>query len=336
MSTHGQFVSVVAPLHNEAQIVLPFVMETLDVLSRNYSQYELVLVDDGSTDETIRLLGELFRRRTGLRLVRLSRSFGAEAAVTAGLDTAIGDLVVVMCPDRDPPEDLPRIVSLGQQGFDVVMGVADAADHESWLSRKLRSFCRRAFSRFTGQELPDTSSLFLCFSRQALAAISRIKQKNRHLHLLSCAVGYSRGWMRYHPISRSGTARRDRLTQTIPRLLSTAIKHSPYPLRCVTYSAASASVLNLLYMLYIVAVNVIKGRVAEGWTTLSLQISVMFFFLFSTLVMIAEYLAHASEEFKDRPLYHVLDERTSDLPIAGALTRNVLIEQEESQLEFTI
>lgn len=335
MSPTDQFISVVAPLHNDAHIVRPFVLEMLDVLARNYSQYELVLVDDGSNDETIQVLNEMFRYHAGLRLVRLSRSFGTEVAVTAGLDTAIGDFVVVMRPDRDPPADVTRMVSLGQQGFDVVMGVPDPAACESWLSRKLRSLCRRAFSRFTGLELPDGNSLFLCFSRQALTAISRIKQKNRHLHLLSCSVGYSRGWMHYRPVLRSGAACKDRLAQTVPHLLSTAIKNSPYPLRCVTYSAASASVLNLLYMLYIAGVNVIKGRVAEGWTTLSLQISVMFFFLFSTLVMIAEYLAHAADEFKDRPLYHVIDERTSDSQVLGIQCRNVLVQQEHTQHEYT-
>ncbi|MBI3465254.1 MAG: glycosyltransferase [Planctomycetes bacterium] len=334
MSPVDQFISVVVPLHNDAKVVRPFVMETLAVLARNYSQYELVLVDDGSKDETVPLLNELLSRHAGLRLLQLSRSFGAEVAVTAGLDSSIGDFVVVMGPDRDPPADIPRIVSVAQQGFDVVMGVPDPAPGEGWLSRKLRSLCRRAFSRFTGLDLPECSSLFLCFSRRALAAISRIKQKNRHLHLLSCSVGYSSTQMRYRSIWRKG-ARKDRLAQTIPHLMSTAIKNSSYPLRCVTYSAASASVLNLLYMLYIAGVNLVKGRVAEGWTTLSLQISVMFFFLFSTLVMIAEYLAHAAEESKERPLYHVLDERTSDSQILGAQCRNLLILQEPAQHEFT-
>jgi dolichol-phosphate mannosyltransferase len=336
MSPNDQFISVVAPLHNDASIVRQFVLETLESLSHHYSQYELVLIDDGSTDQTVPLLNELFTQHPGLRLVRLSRSFGAEVAVTAGLDTAIGDYVVVMRPDRDPPADLPRIVGLAQQGFDVVMGIPNPVQHESWLSRKLRTLCRRAFSRFTGQELPDGNSLFLCFSRQALAAISRIKQKNRHLHLLSCSVGYSRSWMRYQPVLRDGAAGRDRLAQTVPHLLSTAIKNSPYPLRCVTYSAAFASVLNLLYMLYVVGVNLIKGRVAEGWTTLSLQISVMFFFLFSTLVMMAEYLAYASEESKDRPLYHVIDERSSQPQVLAFRCRNVLIEQEQPRHDVSV
>jgi len=101
------------------------------------------------------------------------------------------------------------------------------------------------------------------------------------------------------------------------------VSHSPAPLRLVSYLGGFASLLNVACMAWVVAVNLGKDRVVEGWTTLSLQIAVMFFFLFTTLIVIAEYLAHAFQEVKDCPLYHVAEERISSTAMSDARRRNI-------------
>ena len=102
------FVSVVVPLHDDADIVAAFVDETMDVLRRHYASFELVLVDDASTDDSRDVMRELLLRHEGLRIIRLSRGFGQEVAISAGLDSVIGDYTVVMLPDADPPARIHR------------------------------------------------------------------------------------------------------------------------------------------------------------------------------------------------------------------------------------
>ena len=114
------------------------------------------------------------------------------------------------------------------------------------------------------------------------------------------------------------------LHQRRPRRRRSWFPARRYPWRLVTCLAACASLLNVLYMVYVMAVNLVKRQVAEGWTTLSLQVSVMFLFLFTTLVVIAEYLAHTLEETKDRPLYHVAEEKGGPTALRDESKRNVV------------
>jgi hypothetical protein len=117
--------------------------------------------------------------------------------------------------------------------------------------------------------------------------------------------------------------RRTPLAATVAEAVSMLVTHSPAPLRLVSYLGGLASLLNVVCMAWVVVANVWKERVVEGWTTLSLQIAVMFFFLFTTLIVIAEYLAHAFQEVKDCPLYHVAEERISSTAMSDARRRNI-------------
>jgi hypothetical protein len=115
------------------------------------------------------------------------------------------------------------------------------------------------------------------------------------------------------------------LAATVREAVSMLVTHSPAPLRLVTYMGGVASLLNVLCVAWVVAANVWKDKVVEGWTTLSLQIAIMFFFLFTTLIVVAEYLAHAFEEVKDCPLYHVAEDRCSSTAVSDARKRNIRI-----------
>jgi dolichol-phosphate mannosyltransferase len=168
------------------------------------------------------------------------------------------------------------------------------------------------------------------FSRRALNALTRIRQKTVHLRLLGCSVGFRTAVVDYEPVA---TRRRPPLAATTREAVSMLVSHSPAPLRLVSYLGGFASLLNVACMAWVVAVNLGKDRVVEGWTTLSLQIAVMFFFLFTTLIVIAEYLAHAFEEVKDCPLYHVAEERCSSTAMSDARKRNIRMVSSETPEE---
>ena len=319
----ASFISVVAVADDDAPHLDAFADEVLRVLSSHYGSYELVLVDDGSTDATPEAIERVLRRHECVRAIRLSRRFGVDIAVTAGLDSSIGDFAVVMLAACDPPEVIPEMVSRGLRGADVVIGTTQANGYRTWAVRQLRRMYFKAFCRLTTFALPENAASMRMFSRQALNALTRIRQKTTHARLLGCSMGFRTEVVPYVPVDRSGARRPRPLSQAVAEGVSLLVANSPAPLRLVSWMGGAASLLNLAYMLYVVSVHFWKDKVAEGWTTLSLQMSVMFLFLFATLVVISEYLVHTFEEVKDRPLYHVADEKCSSTALADAEKRNV-------------
>jgi glycosyltransferase involved in cell wall biosynthesis len=320
------FVSVIAPLSNDGTVLAGFVDDVMAVLRSQYTNYELVLVDDGSTDDTAKRLEPVLARHDCVRVIRLSRRFGEETAIFAGLDTVIGDFVVVMIPNWDPPSLIPAMVHKAREGAEIVFGVSDAPRAESRLMRAGAAafdwYCRRMLHL----AVPDRSTQFRVLSRRAINAVIANKGVHRYLRVLSAEVGFARAEIRYSPVDRGGGPRRRGIAEAIGLAAAIIISASPHPLRMASWLGVLASVLNLLYVVYIVVVYLVKQDIAPGWTTLSMQSAGMFFFVFLILTVMSEYIGHILAETTNRPLYHVLEERTSASLVAEAGRRNIVDE----------
>jgi dolichol-phosphate mannosyltransferase len=319
MKLCSKFVSVVSIMNNDCARLEQFVEQTLAVLGTVTNEYELLLVDDASTDQTASVIDGILARHECVRYIRLSRGFGIDIAVTAGLDAAIGDYTVVMVAATDPPDRIPDMLALANQGADIVIGVV-ADQNRSWLKRAAGGLFAKLFRNLAGFQMPEGASTMRLFSRKALNALTRIRQKTVHLRILGCSVGYRTATLPYQPVS---AGRPIHWITSIGEAASILVTHSPAPLRLVSWLGGFASLLNVAAMLYVAAAHFWKDKVVEGWTTLSLQMSVMFLFLFTTLIVVSEYLAHAFEEVKDCPLYHVADEKTSSTAMSDARRRNI-------------
>lgn len=324
MPLSDAFVSVVAPLQDDADIVDAYADDVLEVLARTYTNYELVLVDDGSRDDTPARVERILHEHRCVRYVRLSRRFGLEIAVAAGLDTVIGDYTVVMLPASDPPALVPELVERARTSG-VVSGVrTERAAEPIWARLGASAFY--VIAAASGVELPKHGTLFQALSRQAVNGVTRIKDKYRSLRLLSASVGYGSETVAYQPIARRDTPRHRGFLESLALAVGIVVSSSTRPLRLVSGLGLAASTLNLLYMLYVVAVFLLKDHVAEGWTTTSLQLSSMFFLMFLIMTVLAEYVGRILDEAKDRPLYHVIEERNSNVVVADAERRNVVKE----------
>jgi len=323
------FVSVVAPLHNDADIVEGYIEDVLGVLRREYENYELVLVDDGSSDATVEMVSDVLQKHECMRLIMLSRRFGQETALSAGLDSVIGDFIVVMLPDRDPPALIPQIVEQCRSGVGVVFGVR--AD------RKGDPFYQRVGSRlfywyFNGVlkiQLPPNSTDFRVFSRQALNAMIRIKDQLRYLRTFSAYVGYGSESFMYSFAHRRRPPRMKSAGAAIRTAISMIVANSTHPLRSVSLLALGLSVLSVFYAAYVLLVRLLDRDVVPGWATQSLQTSVMFFFLFLILSMLCAYVGRLLAEVRDRPLYYVLEERNSSVMVSDAERKNVVTDSQE-------
>jgi glycosyltransferase involved in cell wall biosynthesis len=194
-ATHRDLVvSVVVPLRDRRDRLAAFVERTRRVLEAAFPNHELILCDDGSTDGTTELARELTERDANLRLLVLSRRYGAEIALTAGLDAAIGDFVAVMTPSLlDPPELIPRLVAKAQEGGHDVVYVRKprAGAEEPWPHRlAVRAFhalCRR----LTGLDVREDATGFQVLSRRVVNSLSRLKEHNRVMRMLFAYVGFN-------------------------------------------------------------------------------------------------------------------------------------------------
>jgi glycosyltransferase involved in cell wall biosynthesis len=324
MTASDLFVSVVAPLHNDADIVAAFVDETAAVLRAHYLHYELLLVDDGSTDDTVRAIDALLERHQAVRLIRLSRSFGSEIAISAGLDAAIGDFVAVMLPDSDPPALVPRMVEQSRQGAGVVFGIRTSRRGEPILLRLGAALFYWGCNRVLGLSIPKNSTHFRVLSRQAVNAVVRIRDRNRYLRTLSAYVGYSNQSVEYDTIARRARPRTKSLAEGVKLALSILVANSLQPLYLAVGLGLLVVLGNALFLAYVVAIYVFKRHVAEGWTTQSFMLGAMFGALALLCTVVAAYLARLLGENQDRPLYFVLEERQSAGMPAGAERMNVV------------
>lgn len=327
-----RFVSVIAPLQNASDIVESFIKETVPVLKQNYTNYELVLVDDGSKDGTVEKINGLLQAYEGIRLIRLSRQFGEEVAISAGLDTVIGDFVVVMLPRMDPPDLIPELVRRSLDGIDVVFGVRRTRKGESWLARKGAALFYWYCRRWLRLDLPENSTQFRCLSRQAVNAITQIKDSYRYLRLFSSYVGYERQKFVYDPISRGDGYKPRGLVQSINEAIGLIIENSTHPLRFVSWLGLVAAIGNLIYIAYIVAVYFLKANVLAGWTTLSLQNAGQFFMIALILTALCEYMGRMLNRLRERPLYYIREERNSAVLLIDKERLNVVEESEEVDL----
>jgi dolichol-phosphate mannosyltransferase len=320
------FVSVVVPLHDDADILRAFFVELAGVVRARWQNYEIVLVDDGSTDGTARVAAELLEEHECSRYLRLSRSFGVETAIVAGLDTVIGDVAVVIRPEEDPPALVPAFVAKARASQGIVYGLRSSAPRESLSYSLGRGLFTRLARRWVGVDLPERATLFLALARPTVNAVISIKDKARALRIYSSYVGFAHDFQAYEPVPRRSPARRKGLAEGLERGISLLVVNSQRPLRLVALLGLAMSAINLLYVGYVLAIALFKDHVAEGWITTSLQQAVMFLFLFLILSVLCEYVGRVLAETRDRPLYFVAEERASSVMIRDEERRNVVSE----------
>lgn len=308
-------VSVVAPVYNEMDVINQFIEETLAVLSSNFENYELILVDDGSTDLSAMKIKESQLKSQNIRLIRLSRNYGREIALTAGLESSIGDYVILMDSDlQDPPDLIPDFLSKALEGFDVVYGARTEREGESILKKwTSRNFYRLA-SYMTGFNIPENAGDFRLLNRKVANAILELKESNRYLKLLYAYVGFRTASIPFKRRRRFAGITKYNYNKLINAALDAIISFSIKPLRIVSIlSILVSGLLSILSIYALIAKLMSREGIADGWTSLFLLNSSMFCLVFIFMAMIAEYVGRSLTESKGRPLYFIQEETNSSV-----------------------
>lgn len=322
------FISVVAPLENDRNIIEPFLREVSLILRENFTYYEIVLVDNYSTDGTVEAVAALLDILPGLRMIRLSREFDLDVAISAGLDSCIGDFVIVMIPESDPPDLIPELVDRCRRGVGMVTGIQSKIPAKGLVRHLFGGIFHWYTKRFMNLDLIPGMSRFQVFSRQVVNAMTQINDQYRLMRLFSAIIGFKTEPFTYDPLCRSQKSQRKTFWEDLDTASAIITSSSLHPLRFVSALGLIASLLNLLYMVYAILIFFFKKTVAPGWTTLSLQQGGMFFILFLVLTVACEYLGRIRADSLGRPSYWVMDEMNSNVLIEDPSRLNVLHESE--------
>jgi len=296
--------SCVIPALNEARS-LRILLPMLIVLLRDaFACWEIIVVDDGSADDTADFMNDFCQRDSRVRYLQLSRNFGKEAALSAGLDLALGEVVVTLDADlQHPPALIARMVAHWEQGADMVYAVREARSDERLLKRigtRLFYFLMKGTGKIRIE--PDACD-FRLLDRKVVQALCQLPERTRFMKGLYAWVGFRTQAVYYQPDERRFGASRFSLFRLVGHALQGLTAFTTWPLRMAMFSGMLLAGLALLYGLYVIFEYVMIGNPVRGYSTLIVAESFFAGIILISVGMVGEYVAHIYEEVKSRPLY---------------------------------
>ena len=305
-SRKDRTLSLVVPMHDEAPALEALFGRLDEALGGLGLRLEIVCVDDGSRDDTLaQLVGRAARDRR-LRIVALSRNFGKEAALTAGLDAATGDLVVPLDADlQDPPELIGEFVDLWEQGYDVIYGVRTDRTSDTVAKRTSASLFYRIFNWLSDYPIPASTGDFRLMDRAVVEALKRLPERNRFMKGLFAWVGFRQVGVPYvRPARIAGTTAWG-YRKLFRFALDGLTAFSTLPLRVWTMVGALAAVLALAAGVFLILRVLIVGRDVPGYASLMVVVLFGFALQMIALGVLGEYIGRMYQEVKGRPTYLV-------------------------------
>ena len=304
-------ISIVMPCYDECEGLPVVISSIFHVLGQTGFNYEVIVVDDGSTDATRSVMMDLCSRQPALRYLRFSRNFGKEAALTAGLKAAGGDAVILMDSDgQHPPSMIPILLDKWCQGYEVAAAVQEARA-ETWLKRLFKRSYYHLLEAGSPVVIPPDAGDFRLLDRKAADAINALPERNRLMKGLYAWVGFKTALVPFQAEAR--VAGHTKFTWGhLFRLAFTGLtSFTVVPLRAVSVAGLIISVSSTIYGLYLLFEHLMKNEHVPGWATLSVGMMFLSGVQLLALGVIAEYLGRTFEEAKQRPIYIIAEDSRS-------------------------
>lgn len=307
-------ISILIPCYNEERNI-PTLREALTALFAEQHAYkwEAVFVDDGSHDSTLRLLQQAHTADSRFGYISLSRNFGKERALLAGIDNVRGDCMIIMDADlQHPIESIPEMISYWEQGFDDIYGRRKERGKERWLRRKLSITYYRLLQRLAKIDILPNVGDFRLLDRKCINALRQLRENERYTKGLYCWIGFRKKEILITQKDRGqGTS-----SYNYPKLFNLAIEgitsYTTAPLRISTVLGMVVSTVAFLYMCYVILKTLIVGEPVQGFPTLLIAILFLGGVQLISLGIIGEYLSRIFSETKNRPVYIIREKRMDE------------------------
>lgn len=314
MPTDNALISVVAPVYNEAETVGELHRRLSAVLAP-LGRHEVVLVDDGSSDQTWEAMLALARTDPHLKLLRLSRNFGHQIALSAGLDHARGDAVVSMDGDlQDPPELIPELLARWRQGADVVFAVRRQREGETRFKLLTASVFYKFINRVSSVEIPEQAGDYRLMSRRALDALLAMPERARYLRGMSSWIGFRQAEVPYTREPRHAGETKYPLRRMLHFAGDAVTSFSATPIRFVAALGFASVALCLVALAWTLYVRLFTDATVAGWTSVIVVVLFLGGVQLLSLGIIGQYVGRIFDEVKERPLYFVEERFGADEP----------------------
>jgi len=304
-----RLVSVIVPAFNEEEVIRSFHKRLIDTINTLADTFEIIYVNDGSTDSTAAILKEFCTGDKRVGLIDLSRNFGKEIAMTSGIDNAHGDAVIVIDADlQDPPELISELIAKWDEGFDIVNAQRESRAGETWFKKYTAHAFYRLIKRTTHVNIPEDTGDFRLLDRKAVDALAGLRERNRFMKGLFAWIGYNSTNVLYQRDKRfAGTSK-----WNYWRLWNLAIEgftsFTTAPLKMSTYIGMLTAALSLVYGTFIIARTLMFGNPIAGYPSLIVVILFIGGVQLISIGIIGEYLSRIFDETKKRPLYLIKDQ----------------------------
>lgn len=327
LSSTAVLLSLVIPVFNEEQ-ALPITLARLRRVLQD-TNWEVVFVDDGSTDSTPFLIEQIAREDLRVRLIRLSRNFGHQTAITAGLDFADGDAVVVMDADlQDPPELLPRMLALSQEGYDLVSPQRVLRESDTVFKRWSAAAYYQLMARMADQKLTPQVGDFRLYSRKAVKVMRSLREQHRYMRGLAAWAGLREIVIPYERQPRAAGKTHYPWLHMVRFAWTGISSFSAFPLRISVAAGCVLSLVGFLYLFIVLVLALSGSNLVRGWASLIALQCVFSGIILIALGAIGDYVARIYEESKGRPLY-VVSATCNFAPAALAVPRAVILAEPE-------
>ena len=302
--------SVVVPVKNEEAAIASFVERVsaiLDEIALNQS-WEILFIDDGSTDSTLAAIAAANARERRVRALSLSRNFGKEAALSAGLDHARGRAVIPMDVDmQDPPEVLPEMVAKWLDGYEMVFGVRRCRASDSFAKRLTAGLYYRAHNAVSKDKIPENAGDFRLLDRKVVEVIRKLPERNRFMKGLFAWAGFKQAAVEYDRIERETGTSKFSYWKLWTLALDGITSASTVPLRIWSYVGAFVAFVAIAYSGFIAADTMVFGNKVPGYASIIVSVLFLGGIQLISLGVLGEYVGRILTETKQRPLYVVRD-----------------------------
>ena len=309
LNSDSSEISIVVPLYNESENIEHLFVRLTSVLKQLNTSYEIICINDASQDDTLKKLIKLNQQDSRIKIISLSRNFGKEIALTAGIDYADGAAVIPIDADlQDPPELIIQLIAKWREGYDVVYATRRSRYGETWVKKATAKAFYRIIDRMSPIPIPANTGDFRLLDRKVVEAIKKLPERTRFMKGLFAWVGYKQTSVLFDREPRySGNS-----TWSYWKLWNFALdgitSFSFLPLKVWSYVGVGISFVSLVYALFLVLRTLIFGIDVPGYASLMVAILFLGGVQLITLGVIGEYLSRIYQEVKGRPLYFVREQ----------------------------
>lgn len=299
-------ISVIVPMYNEEEVIETTFARLKEVMDSNDDRYELIFVNDGSKDRSADIIRELSNVHKEVVLIDFSRNFGHQIAITAGMDYARGDAIIIIDADlQDPPEIMLQMIAKWREGYEVVYGKRIKRKGETLFKKATAMMFYRTLSALTSVDIPNDTGDFRLIDRKVCDVLKGLKEKNRFVRGLISWIGFKQTSVEFVREERFAGVTKYPLKRMMKFALDAITSFSYKPLRIASYIGFTISFVSFIYLLIVLYQRLFTESTTAGWASI-VAINLLFNGIILILLgVIGEYIGRIYDETKNRPLYIV-------------------------------